>query len=230
MLFVVINTVLSVEQTLDQSILTVEPYHPILGSLGDLQSTKQHTSCPTSSQVLKPTPKPRQRKISGFTEDIDRDLYNYLNNNHPAQLSLAMKDPQPNIQLTDESAHFIFSSQDAKTYFMNSIKDYRCEIVPINLELLKHGLEDEIKEIIPAFSSGKSVTFIQRYNEGYIKLVGRAIQAFEFAMEEVRKCIAKAEERSSKGEDTIQLLPVHLRLLRRVQRFQRQEGQILIQF
>ena len=197
----------------------MERYYPILGSLAELQSTEEKSD-PTHREV--PKPKPRKPKATGYTQDIDRDLYQYLNDNHPAQLNLALKDPQPNIEMTDESVRLTFSSQDAKEHFLTHLKQYRCEIVPVNLVLVNHGLSEEIKDIITSvFNSTKSVSFIERYNEGFIKLVGRATPIFDRAIEEVKKCIAKVEERSSRREDVIEILPIHVTLLRKSTRFQR---------
>ncbi|CAB4034806.1 poly [ADP-ribose] polymerase 14-like isoform X2, partial [Paramuricea clavata] len=47
----VIDKVLSVKQTLDNTTLSVERYHPILGSLADLQTTEQEISEPTRHEV-----------------------------------------------------------------------------------------------------------------------------------------------------------------------------------
>ena len=215
-----IDKVLLVKQTLDNSTLSVERYHPILGSVADLQSTEQETPEPTRREV--PTAKPRHPKATGFTEDIDRDLYLYLRDNHPAQLSVALKDPQPNIEEKKESVHFTFSNQDAKEHFLTAMKDYKCEIVPVNPGLLNHGLREEIKGIISVFSSAKSVSFIERYNEGFIKIVGRAMSTFDRAIDQVKKCIDKVEERTNRREDVIEMLPVHLKLLQKSPRFQRQ--------
>ena len=196
----------------------MERYYPILGSLAELQSTEEKSD-PTHREV--PKPKPRKLKATGYTQNIDRDLYQYLKDNHPAQLNLALKDPQPNIGMTDESVRFTFSSQDAKEHFLTHLKQYRCEIVPVNLVLVTHGLREEIKDIIPVFNSTTSVSFIERYNEGFIKLVGRATPIFDRAIEEVKKCIVKVEERSSRREHVIEILPIHVTLLEKSTRFQR---------
>jgi hypothetical protein len=189
-------------------------------SLSDLHATERETSDPTRREI--PTPKPRHRKPTGFPADIDIDLYLYLKDNRPAQLSLALKDSQPNIEWKEETVHFTFSNQDAKEQFLDNLKGFKYEIVPVNPVLAKQGLSEEIKEIVSVFSSGKSVSFIERYNEGFIKLVGRAVSTFDLAIDEVKKCIDKVEERTSRHEDVIEILPVHLKLLRKSPRFQRQ--------
>mgnify|MGYP002803371376 CR=1 FL=1 len=213
----VIDEVLSREQTLDQTILSVERYYPILNSVADF--TKKETSDPPRLKV--PTPKPRKSKGTAFTTEVDRDLYDYLQDNHPAELSLALKDPQPNIELQEESVQFTFSSQDAKEHFLTNMKSYRCEIMPINLVLVDHGLREEIQEIISVFKVTKSVSFIQRYSEGFIKLVGRDVSTFDRATNEVKKCIARVEEKSDKRDDVIEILPDQLKLLQRSADFQR---------
>jgi hypothetical protein len=68
----VIDKVLSVKHKLDNTILSVERYHPILSSLADLQLKEQETSNPIRRRT--PTPKPRQRKSRCFTEDIDHKV------------------------------------------------------------------------------------------------------------------------------------------------------------
>jgi hypothetical protein len=215
----VIDQVLSVKQTLDNTTLSVERYHPIFGSLADLQTTEQETSEPTRREV--PTAKPRHPKATGFTEDIDRNLYFYLKDNFPAQLSLALKDPQPNIEEKKESVHFTFSTQVAKEHFLDYLKGFKYRILPVNPVLANQGLSEENKKIISAFSSGKSVSFIERYNEGFVKLVGRAVPTFDRAIDEVKKCIDKVEERTNRREDVLEILPIHLKLLQRSTSFQR---------
>ncbi|CAB3996938.1 poly [ADP-ribose] polymerase 14-like, partial [Paramuricea clavata] len=212
----VIDQVLSVKQTLDNTTPFVERYHPILGSLADLQSTEQEISEPTRREV--PTAKPRHPKAAGFTEDIDRDLYFYLKDNlNPTQLSLALKDPQPDIEVKKESVHFTFSTQVAKEHFLDYLKGFKCKIIPVNPVLTNQGLSEEIEEIISVFSLVKSVSFIKRYNEGFIKLVGRAVPTFDRAIDEVKKCIDKVEERTNQRKDVLEILPVHLKLLQRLE-------------
>ena len=218
LLFLVIDEVLSREQTLDQTILSVERYYPILYSAAEL--SRKETSDPPRRKA--PTPKPRKSKGTAFTTDLDRDLYDYLQNNHPAELNLALKDPQPNIKIKEESVHFTFSSEDAKEHFLTNMKSYKCEIVPINLVLVDHGLREEIQEIISIFTVVKSVSFIECYSEGFIKLVGRAISTFDRAIDEVKNCIFKVEEKSNKRDDIIEILPFQLKLLQRSTDFQRQ--------
>ena len=218
LLFLVIEEVLSREQTLDQTILSVERYYPILYSAAEF--TRKETADPPRRKA--PTPKPRKSKGTAFTTDLDRDLYDYLQNNHPAELSLALKDPQPKIEIQEESVHFTFSSQDAKEHFLNNMKSYKCEIVPINLVLVNHGIREEIQEIISAFDFTNSVLFIECYAEGFIKLVGRAVPLLDRATDEVKKCIDKAEEKSNKRDDVIEILPGQLKLLQTSTDFQRQ--------
>jgi hypothetical protein len=217
LLFLVIDQVLSVEQTLDGTTLSVERYYPILNSSAHF--TKQETSEPPRRKA--PIPKPRKQKVSVSATDVDRDLYDYLTDNHPAELHLALKDPQPNIEIKEESVHFTFSSQDAKEHFLKHLENYKCEIVPVNLALVGHGLPDEIQGIMAVFNLPKSVSFIERYSEGFIKLVGRAVRTFDLAIEEVKKCIDKVEDRINQHDDVIEILPAHLKLLQRSTNFQR---------
>ena len=205
---------------MDDTPLSVERFNPLLGSLADMQQTEQKTSKPPCS-VVPPKPKPRQRKPTGLTEVVDTDLYRYLEKKHPAQLSLALKDPQPKTKMTDDSVHLTFSSQDAKKHFLSNVNDYKCEIVPVNLDILNHELRKEMKDTISAFSSASSVVFLERYNEGFIKIVGRASPVFDRALHEVKKCIAKVEEKLSQRKDVVQILPIHVRLLQRSTAFQR---------
>ena len=219
--FLVIDNVLSKPQTLDDANLSVERFNPILGSLADMQWTEQKTANPTSGRVP-PKAKPRQRKTTELTEVVDLDLYRYLEKGHPAQLNLALKDPQPKIEMTSDSVCLTFSSQDAKKHFSTSINDhYKCAMVPVSLDLLNHGLREEMKGTLPVFSSATSVVFLEKYNEGFIKLVGRASPVFDRANEEVKKCIAKVEERLSQRDDVIQILPVQVTLLHKSTVFQR---------
>ena len=216
----VINKVLSKLQTLDGTPLSVERFNPLLGSLADMQLTERKTSKPPCS-VVPPKPKPTQRKATGLTEVVDIDLYRYLEKKHPAQLSLALKDPQPQMTMTDDSVHFTFSSQDAKKHFLSNVNDYKSEIVPVNLDILNHELRKEMKDTISAFSSASSVVFLERYNEGFIKIVGRASPVFDRAINEVKNCIAKVKERLSQRKDVVQILPIHVRLLQKSSSFQR---------
>jgi hypothetical protein len=93
--------------------------------------------------------------------------------------------------------------------------------VPVNLVLVGHGLPEEIQGIMADINFPKSVSFIERYNEGFIKLVGRAVGTFNLAIEEVKKCIDKVEDRINQHDDVIEILPVHLKLLQRSTNFQR---------
>jgi hypothetical protein len=94
--------------------------------------------------------------------------------------------------------------------------------VPVKLVLVGHGLPEEIQGIMATvFNLPKSVSFIERYNEGFIKLVGRAVRTFDLAIEEVKKCIDKVEDRINQHDDVIEILPVHLKLLQRSTNFQR---------
>ena len=210
---------------MDDTHLSVERFNPLLGSLADMQLTERKTSKPRCS-VVPPKPKPRQRKATGLTEVVDIDLYRYLENTAAAQLSLALKDPQPKTKMTDDSVHLTFSSQDAKKHFLSNVNDYKFEIVPVNLDILNHGLQEEMKNTISAFSPVSSVVFLERYNEGFIKIVGRASPVFDRAINEVKKCIAKIEERLSQRllsqrKDVVQILAIHVRLLQRSTAFQR---------
>lgn len=186
-----------------------------------MQLTEQTTAKPTCGRVP-PKAKPRQRKTTESTEVVDLDLYRHLEKNHPAELNFALKDPQPKIEMTKDSVYLTFSSHDAKKHFLTNINErYKCEIVPVNLDLLNHGLREEIKNTMSAFSSGSSVVFLENYNEGFIKLVGRASSIFVRANDEVKKCIAKVEERLSQRKDVIEILPVHVKLLQISTAFQR---------
>ena len=93
--------------------------------------------------------------------------------------------------------------------------------MPVNLDILNHGLQEEMKNTISAFSSVSSVVFLERYNEGFIKIVGRASPVFDRAINEVKNCIAKVEERLSQRKDVVQILPIHVRLLQKSSGFQR---------
>jgi hypothetical protein len=192
-------------------------------SLSDSHATERVTSDPSRGEIPipKPIPRPRHRKPTGFPADIDLDLYLYLKANYPAQMSLALKDPQLNIEMKDKSVHFTFSTQDAKDYFLNYLKDYKCEIVPVNPVLLNHGLREDIKEATFGLSSAKLLSVIESTDEDFIKFIGRAM-TFDRAIDKVKKCIDKVEERTSQQEDVIEILPVHLKLLQRATRFQRQ--------
>ena len=206
---------------MDDAHLSVERFNPILGSLADMELTEQKTANPTSGRVP-PKAKPRQRKTTELTEVVDLDLYRYLEKAHPAQLNLALKDPQPKIEMTSDSVCLTFSSQDAKKHFSTSINDhYKFEIVPVSHDLLNHGLREEIQSTVSAFSSASSVAFLEKYNEGFIKLVGRATPIFDRANDEVKKCIVKVEERLSQREDVIQILPVQVILLHKSTAFHR---------
>ena len=205
---------------MDDTPLSVERFDPLLGSLADMQLTEQKTSKPPCS-VVPPKPKPRQRKATGLTEVVDIDLYRYCEKTAAAQLSLVLKDPQLKMKMADDSVHLTFSNQDAKKHFLSNVNDYKCEIVPVNLDILNHGLQEEMKDTISAFSSASSVVFLERYNEGFIKIVGRASPVFDRAIHEVKKCIAKVEEKLSQRKDVVQILPVHVRLLQRSPGFQR---------
>ncbi|XP_028398972.1 protein mono-ADP-ribosyltransferase PARP14-like [Dendronephthya gigantea] len=223
----VINNVLSISQTLDNTILTVEHYYPILGSLTDLQSeTTEEDGIRNSTSLVETTPKQERPKAAGFVTAIDSDLYHYLKQNHPAQLSHALREPQPSIETKGDSVHFSFSSEETKEHFLTDMKAFKYEIVPINPTLLEQGLEKELQEIFSVFSVAKSVSFIERYGEGFLKLVGRAVVTFDKAHEEVRKCIAKVEKRTNRCDDSIQLLPVHLKLLQHSTKFQRLENSL----
>jgi uncharacterized coiled-coil protein SlyX len=100
--------------------------------------------------------------------------------------------------------------------------------VPINPVLLEYGLREEIMDIKNTFSSGKSVSFIESYDEGFIKLVGRALTSF--AAKKVKECIEKIEERNSRQEDIIEILSVHLKLLQKSTKFQRQAFHFLFSY
>ena len=203
---------------MDGTPLSVERFNPVLGSLADMQLTERKTSKPPCS-VVPPKPKSKQGKATGLTEVVDIDLYRYLEKTAAAQLSLALKDPQPKMKMADGSIHLIFSSQDAKKHFLRNVNDYKCEIVPVNLDILNHGLQEEMKDIISAFSSARSVVFLVRYNEGFVKIVGRASPVFDRAINEVKNCIAKVEKRLRQRKDFVQILPVHDRLLQGHQPF-----------
>ena len=165
-------------------------------------------------------------KTTGFVTDVDSDLFHYLKNNDPVQLSLALKEPQPTIETRGDAVHFSFSSEATKEHFLNCLKEYKCEIVPLKPALLEHGLKQELQNIFTAFNVGKSVCFIERYDEGFLKLVGRALGTFNRVHEEVIKCVAKVEERTNRREDSIELLPVYLKLLQHSTKFQRQASTV----
>ncbi len=203
--------VMSVEPSLDNTTLPVQ---------SDLQSAEQQKSEPTRREP--PKPKPRRQKATCFTVDVDRDIYIYLKRHHQAQLrQWALKDPQPNIEEQNETVHFTFSTQDAKEHFLTYLNDYKYEIVPINPVLLKYGLREEIMGIKNTFSSSKSVSFKESYDEGFIKLVGRSALT-SLAANTVKECVEKIEERNSRQEDIIEILSIHLKLLRKSTKFQRQ--------
>ncbi|XP_028399257.1 uncharacterized protein LOC114522714 [Dendronephthya gigantea] len=163
-------------------------------------------------------------KAAGFVTTIDSDLYHYLKQSHPAQLSHALREPQPSIEAKGDLVHFSFSSEETKEHFLTDMKAFKCEIVSIKPALLEQGLKKELQEIFSVFNASvaKSVSFIERYGEGFLKLVGRAVTTFNTAHEEVKKCVAKAEEQTNRHEDTIELLAVHLKLLQHSTKFQKQ--------
>ncbi|XP_028399259.1 tripartite motif-containing protein 45-like [Dendronephthya gigantea] len=175
-----------------------------------------------STSLVETTPKQERPKATVFVTAIDSDLYHYLKQNHPAQLSLALKEPQPNIETRGDWVHFSFSSEETKEHFLIDMKAFKYEIVLVKPTLLKHGLKQKLQEVFSVFSAGKSVSFIERYDEGFLKLVGRAVGMLDMAHEEVKKCVAKVEEQANRCDDSIQLLPVHLRLLQQSTKFQRQ--------
>jgi hypothetical protein len=185
----------------------------------DLQSAEQQKSEPTRREP--PKPKLRRQRAICFTVDVDHDIYTYLKRHHQAQLSCALKDPQPNIEVQNETVRFTFSTLDAKEHFLTYLNDYKYEIVPINPVLLEYGLREEIMDIKNTFSSSKSVSFKESYDEGFIKLVGRSALT-SLAANKVKECVEKIEERDSRQEDIIEILSIHLKLLQKSTKFQRQ--------
>ena len=183
--------------------------------------TPKETTSTAEREV--PTSQPSQPKLNVYTVKIDRDLYDYIKEHHLVEPYLALKDPSPKIEQNGESVNFTFSSQDAKEHFLTFEKDYKYEIVPINPVLVDCELREEIKNVKTAIRE-EPVSFKESYNEGFIKFFGRAGSILDLAIEEVKKCINKAEEKNHRREDIIELLPVYLKFLRRSTSFQRLEN------
>lgn len=229
---------------LDAVQLKVTPYHLQLGGLRreqpqiPIHDSRVHEPAIVRDQPSFPSTKPvacepvvaRESPLDASPKhfvEIDRDLFQYLTQHHPQNLKMALKGRQPRIDERKDTVVVTVESGEAENEIKAFLNDYKCAVVEFDPVLADKGLPEKMVSVLGIFESSTAVSFEVHYPKGFIKIVGRAINAHTMAVEEVEQCVNSTkeenEEKMKQGEELIETSSVNLKLLQSSEKYRASE-------
>lgn len=159
--------------------------------------------------------------------EIDRDLFQYLKQQHPDNLKMALKDRQPVIDERKDTMVVAVESSEAKDEIKVFLNEYKCTLVEFDPVLADRGLQEKMLKVFQIFEGSRAVSFEAYYAKGYMKIVGRAINTHKMAVEDVEKCVNETKEehkeKTKRRDELIETSSVNLKLLQSSEKYRSSE-------
>lgn len=208
------------EHKLDEYKLTVERFIPFLGEELSLNLQTE------ISENYKNASATKNANKNTIVAQLDKDLFNFIQNYNTEKMIFALQKQEAEKVFKEDKVLLRFQSDDDKEKFLLEVDEFKYEMVMFNPEIFtSQQARQDVKSLISKFNGlpdqQRLVSFVEVYEEGFVKVVGRDVPLFDNACSQLKRCIKTAEEKSNLIKNTMDVLPAQAELLLMSDEFQR---------